>query len=546
MPNFYKDNDDLRFYTEKYIDWAPLVELTEFGYRALDAFENAQDAADFYRSVLEMVGEFSANQVASQTQVIDREPLVLKDGDVHFPPVLQDIFEQIKALELHGMCLPRELGGMNCPLVLFMIGSELLARSDVSVAAHNSFHGGMALAMLLFSVIEGSLEFDAEKNQIVRSRFDEAIGEIIRGEAWGSMDITEPSAGSDMAALRTKAELGQDGVWRLSGEKIFITSGHAKYHFVIARTEKQTSDDAFSGLSGLSMFLVPTYSIDEQGHKVFHAEFSRLEEKLGHHGSATVGISFDQTPGMLVGKRGEGFYYMLQIMNNARVAVGFESLGILEAAYRMAKEYAAERKSMGKTIDQHEMIAEYLDTMATDIQAIRALAMNAAYHEEMAQKANMMLKFMPPENEIQRKRLDKSHKEHRQKARLLTPLLKYLAAEKAVEHARKCIQIHGGFGYSKEYGAEKLLRDAMVLPIYEGTSQIQSLMAMKDNLLGILKDPKGFVQQSARALWRSRSARDPLERRVAKLRVQVNRTLQFLMSRLAGKKLDEMRKHPIR
>jgi len=359
------------------------------------------------------------------------------------------------------------------------------------------------------------------------------------------MDITEPGAGSDMAAMRTRGEQDEDGNWVVTGNKIFITSGHAKYHFVIARTEEDAGDDAFSGLKGLSMFLVKTYETGADGERVKLASFDGLEEKLGHHGSATVAISFDRTPALLIGERGEGFKLMLQMMNNARVVVGFEALGICEAALRLARDYAAERESMGKTIDRHEMIADYLDEMQTDIQGIRALAVRATVHEELAQKLRLTLRFLPPEDEAERKQMEKDLRRHIAISRRYTPLLKYIGAEKAVEISRRAIQIHGGYGYSSEYGAEKLLRDAMVLPIYEGTSQIQALMAMKDNLLGILRDARRFVNRSTGARWRARTARDPLARRVAQLQSQSYRALQFLMTRLAGTKFAEVRRQPL-
>ena len=546
MSNFYHDNADLKFYVEKAIAWEPLVELTEFFYRPSDSIEDAKEALDFYQSVLELVGGFSAEEIAPHAADIDRQHHTLEGGEVRVPPLMAEIFEKIKALELHGMCIPRDLGGMNCPFILFMMGNELLSRADVSVAAHHGFHGGMAMAMLLYSTMEGSTTFDVGKARITGTRFSEAITEIISGEAWGSMDITEPGAGSDMAALRTKAFQDEEGQWRVSGQKIFITSGHARYHFVIARTEKPKGDDAFAGLQGLSMFLVPAFSVVGQGEKVFHASFDALEEKLGHHGSATVSINFDESPAHLLGRRGDGFKLMLQLMNNARVGVGFEALGICEAAYRLAADYAAERPSMGKMIDRHEMIADYLEEMSTDIMGIRALAVNGAYHEEMAQKLDLMLKFMPPDGESELKEIQGRLKRHRSTSRRLTPLLKYLAAEKAVEISRRSLQIHGGYGYSSEFGAEKLLRDAMVLPIYEGTSQIQALMAMKDNLMGILKDPKGFLKRNARAHWLGRSSRCPLERRVARLQARSYRTLQFLMARLAGKKIAQLPQQPLR
>ncbi len=546
MANFYDDNPDLKFYVERGIDWEPLVRMTEYGYQAEGGFTNAEEALEFFQGVLDLVGDFSANEVAPKAAEIDREHHEVVDGVVIQPPVLAGIFEQIKALELHGICVPRELGGMNSPFLLFALCTELFGRADVSVTAHNGFHGGSAMAMLLFSILEGSTEFDREKMAISSTRWAGPVSEIVAGEAWASMDITEPGAGSDMAALRTRGEVDEDGNWFVTGSKIFITSGHAKYHFVIARTEETDGDDAFAGLQGLSMFLVKTFDVDDKGERVQLASFDTVEDKLGHHGSATVAISFDRTPADLIGARGDGFKLMLMLMNNARVVVGFEALGLCESAARMARAYASERESMGKTIDRHEMIADYLDEMETDIQALRALSVQAAWHEEMAQKLILTLEFLPPDDGDERAELERQQKRHKAKARRLTPLVKYMGAEKAVEIARRTLQIHGGYGYSTEYGAEKLLRDAVVVPIYEGTSQIQALMAMKDNLMGILKTPRAFFERNARARWRSRSAKDPRERRVAKLQVRSYQALQFLMSKLAGNKFAEVRKQPLK
>ena len=546
MANFYDDNEDLRFYVEKYIDWEALVELTELRYMAKDGFENAQEALEFYQGVLDMVGGFAAEEIAPHAEKIDREHPWIENGEVKFPPVLDNIFEQVKQLELHRMCPPRELGGMNCPFMLSMLTTELFSRADVSVAAHIGFHGGMAMAALVLSMMEGSTEFDIENACIKKTRFGDIISEIIAGEAWGCMDITEPGAGSDMAALTTRGEQDDEGNWFITGRKIFITSGNAKYHFVIARTEETKEDDAFAGLQGLSIFLVPTWKDAEDGTRIPLATFERLEEKLGHHGSATVTISFDRTPAHLIGKRGEGFKQMLLLMNNARIGVGFESLGVCEAAWRMARDYAAERPSMGKTIDQHEMIADYLDEMRTDIQAIRAICVESCFHEEMSHKIGILLDFLPEEDNHHGKEMEEDRKRRQRAARTLTPLVKYLAAEKVVEISRRCIQIHGGYGYSAEYGAEKLLRDAMVMPIYEGTSQIQSLMVTKDNLMGVLKDPRGFLRDSMSARWRCWFGASPLECRVAKLQALSRSTLRFLIKRIAAKKLSDMRKRPFR
>jgi alkylation response protein AidB-like acyl-CoA dehydrogenase len=547
MANFFKDNEDLQYYFREGIDWEPLVRLTEFDYRAKDAFTKTDEAVEFYREIAEMVGEFTANEIAPHAAKIDREGVQLVDGEAKQAPEMDAIFRKISELELHGMTLPRELGGMNCPLLLYFLNSEMMGRADVSVLAHHSFHGGMAMAMLIFSIREGTTEIDTEKARIVKTRWADYIEEIRTGKAWGCMDITEPHAGSDMAQLRTVGEQDEDGNWFVSGEKIFITAGHGKYHFVIARTEPQGDpDDPFAGLGGLSMFLVPTYRENADGTRERIVQITRVEEKLGHHGSTTAALLFDRAPADLIGERGEGFKHMLTLMNNARVGVGFECIGICEAAYRAAKAYAEERPSMGKTIDRHEMIADYLDEMRTDIQGIRALTIWAAYHEEVAQKLLLGARFGGSrEGGMSVEEMEREAKRRQRLSRRATPLLKYLASEKAVQMARRCVQIHGGNGYMNEYPAEKILRDALVMPIYEGTSQIQSLMAMKDTLGGIMKNPQRFLRRAAQSRWRSVSARDPLERRVAKLNVLCDGVKQHLMRKTAEDKLRSVADQPM-
>jgi alkylation response protein AidB-like acyl-CoA dehydrogenase len=417
-------------------------------------------------------------------------------------------------------------------MLVYWMNAEMIARGDVSVMAHHGFHGGIAMAMLIFSHQEGTTEFDAQELKLVRTRWEKQIKEIASGDAWGCMDITEPDAGSDMAKLKAVATQDENGNWFVTGQKIFITSGHGKYHFVIARTEKAGNpDDPFAGLKGLSMFLVPAYEDAPDGTRKRVVGIDRIEDKLGHHGSATAALNFERAPAELVGKRGEGFKYMLTLMNNARVAVGFECLGLCESAYRVSKQYASERQSMGKTIDRHELIADMLDQMEIEIIGMRALAVTACYAEEMFRKEEVF------GDAAAGKRWSK-------RARRLTPLLKYIAAENAVDFGRRAIQIHGGNGYISEFPAEKLLRDALVMPIYEGTSQIQALMAMKDTLIGIIKNPQRFVTRTAQARWRTLS-RDPLERRVAKIQLQSLSVQQFLLTRTAGDKVKSLKDKPI-
>jgi 3-(methylthio)propanoyl-CoA dehydrogenase len=534
MGNFYSDNDDLRFHFERGVDWKRLYELTEHGGRAPDALASPDEAADAYREVMEALGALAADELAPHALELDRQGLHLDRGEVQMPERMRAFLDQVRDLGMFGVAVPRELGGLNCPILLQLASMEVLSRADVSVGTHIAFHGAIAVALLKYSMDEGSLTVDRASARITSCRFAEEIGEIIGGGAWGSMDITEPHAGSDMASLKTRADQGPDGSWRLNGQKIFITAGHGKYHVVIARTEPDSGSTA--GLAGLSLFLVPAYEDTPSGRRRF-ATIERIEEKMGHHASATCVINFDDTPAKLIGKRGDGFPYMLALMNGARIAVAFEALGLAEAAYRQARDYAALRTSMGKPIERHEMIADYLDEMRTDIQGIRALTVAAAVAEETAMRLSATLRYYVEPGSFEAKRLERELRKERALARRLTPLVKYAATEKALEIAGRSVQIHGGAGYIREVGAEKLVRDAYALVIYEGTSQIQALMAMKDVFSGILKNPQQFIKRSTQARWRSLSARDPLERRVAKVTSLALSAQQHLLSRTAADKV---------
>ncbi len=542
MANFFNDNEDLRFYMDT-LDWGPLVELMEANFKAEDGFKDTEEAVSFYRDILEMVGEFSSKEVAPRAADMDRLGLTMMDGDVILNTPMETIFKKIKRLDLHGISLPREVGGMNCPATLYFLASELFARSDVSITAHLGFHVGIASVLLQASIAEGSTEFDRQKRCIKSTRFEDEISEIISGRAWGAMDLTEPDAGSDMAAIRCKGEQNEAGEWFLSGQKIFLTSGNGRWHIVIARTEPNEGKTA--GLKGLSLFVSPIYTKGRGRKKEWHATIERLEEKIGHHTSPTVSVNFDKTPARLLGKRGDGFKYMLMLMNHARIGVAFESLGIMEAARRLATEYAAERPSMGKTIDRHEMIADYLDEMKVEAVGLRAMAVRAAIADDMAHHYHVLEEFYAEPDSEEQVKARREARKYKAVARRLTPLIKYMGGEKSVEHSRRAIQILGGVGYCQEYGAEKLLRDALVLPIYEGTSQIQALMVMKDTMNFIMRNPQEFLKNMAQARWRSLSARDPLERRLAKLQVLSCSAQQHLIQRTATDKFKSLGGTPI-
>ena len=537
MASFLDDNADLHYYLNEGIDWGQLAALGEAGFRQPEGFKNAEEALGFFREVAAMVGTFAAEEIAPHTAEIDRAGVRLVDGEVQFPPRLAAIFEKIRGMGLHGLTLPRELGGMNAPILLYYVCGELLGRADASVMVHNGFHGAIAMAMLVLSILEGSTDIDPATGQVTRTRWREEIAEIVSGQAWGSMDITEPDAGSDMAALRATATRDDAGQWTITGQKIFITSGHGKYHFVIARTGALDA-----GLDGLSMFLVPAFADGHDGRRTRFVTIDRLEDKLGQHASATAALRFDRAPAQLVGQPGSGFRQMLELINHARIGVGFESIGLCEAALRLARAYAAERRSMGRTLDRHELIADYLDEMEIDVIGLRALAMHAAFEDEIGHKKSTMGRFLPGADAAA---LAREADGHRAAARRATPLLKYLAAEKAVELSRRCLQIHGGVGYMRELGAEKLLRDALVMPIYEGTSQIQALMATKDALTAIMRAPQELLKRHAQARWRGLSARDPLERRLARLQQLSLSAQQHVVTRTVTDKVRATKGGPL-
>ena len=349
------------------------------------------------------------------------------------------------------------------------------------------------------------------------------------------MVLTEPGAGSDLAQIRTTAKLDATGAWRLDGEKVFITSGHGKYQLVLARTELES--DA-PGLKGLSLFLVEQW-YKEGRERIENVRIGKVEHKIGHRGSPTCSLIYDNSLGELIGARGEGFQLMLVMMNFARLGVGMEGLGVMEAAYRMARDYAAERVTMGKTIDRHEMVADFLEDMDLSVRGTRSLLYRASQVTELSQRWEQILDHAPPSDPDKLLRLERKVRKMKREARNLTPLCKYAGSEEAVRLSRLAMQILGGAGYTEDWEAEKLLRDALVLPIYEGTSQIQALMAFKDQMMLALKNPQKFLGKVARANVNKLAAKEPMERAIARLYTYKYSALQTILVRIAGKKLKK-------
>jgi alkylation response protein AidB-like acyl-CoA dehydrogenase len=511
--NFFSDNEDLVFHFRHSLDWAQIVELTEGGWGKPDGYKNVEEALEVFRQILEQVGHYAGHEVAPRAEALDRAGARLEGGRVVLPAEFDQIFDGFREMELFGLTVPRHLGGLNAPMALSFILNEVIGRADVSVMTHFGFHGPIAMALLLYSAREGSMKSGPD-DWIGPSRFDEEVRQIVAGRAWGSMELTEPGAGSDLAAILTIGRRAPDGRWRLSGHKSFITSGHGPFHLVLARTEEAAlprrdgpqGASALEGLDALSLFLVRG-QVERDGKLVDNVRLERVEEKLGHHASPTCALVYEEAEAELIGRPGQGFELMLIMMNGARLAVGFEGIGVAQAAFEMARAYAEERRTMGRLIAEHELIADRLLSMETDIRGMRAMAFEALNAVELSHKLELTLRFTARWNAAERQAAEERLEGYKRTARQLTPLIKFLAGEKAVEICRDNMQIHGGYGYMREYGAEKLLRDALVIPVYEGTSQIQALLALKDHLQLVLREPLRFVRDLGAARLKALTAR---------------------------------------
>ena len=541
--NFFLDNDDLRFQLGQ-VDWDTLVDLQERMFLDDDRYTSGADGRAFYEELLTALGEFVAKEIAPHERELDQQHPQFKDGAVTDGARMKKILAGLADMGAMALMAPRRLGGMNVPILVNNVLFEMMTRADSAVTGTFGFYAGIAGSLQMYASDEGSVTFEGGK--IVKSRFDDVIEKISTGKEWGAMVLTEPHAGSDLAQLRARATPQPDGSWRLTGQKIYITAGHGQHHVVLARTE---DEDTHPGLKGLSLFYVPRV-VDEAGKSdvngsVHNVVIGGIEHKMGQRAAVAATLHYDNSRAELIGQRGDGFRLMLVLMNNARIAVGFESIGTCEAAFRTARAYAEERVSMGKPIARHEMIADYLDEMDVVIRGLRAMTFEAAYHEEVATRLRHLLKANPPASEEEREKLSKQAKTSAARSRSFTPLIKYQGGEEAVRMARMAMQIQGGIGYIVENGTEKLLRDALVLPVYEGTSQIQSLMALKDNLGAAIKNPGRFARDIAETRLKALSSSNPLDKAAARMRLQALSAMQTIISRIAADKIGTVGRQPV-
>lgn len=449
MANFYTDNSDLKFQLGNPL-MKKIVELKEQNFKDSGVFDyapcNVEDALDSYDKVMEVVGEICADTIAANAEQVDHDGPVCQNGRVTYAAGTAENQKVLTQAGLYGMSLPRQYGGLNFSVVPYVMAEELVSRADA----------GFANIWGLQDCAETIHEFASQEIR------DEFLPRINAGETC-SMDLTEPDAGSDLQSVMLKAEWDEaKGMWMLNGVKRFITNGDAQIKLVLARSEEGTRDGR-----GLSYFVH-----DQQWGGV---TVRRIENKLGIKGSPTCELVFKNAPAKLVGERKMGLIkYVMSLMNGARLGVGAQSVGISEAAYREALNYANERRQFGKAIIEFPAVYEMLGIMKAKLQASRAILYETSRFVDIYKAYGFIAesrKLTPEERQDMKK--------YQRLADMFTPMLKMFASEYCNQNAYDAIQVHGGSGYMKEYPVERLYRDARITTIYEGTSQLQTVAAIR-------------------------------------------------------------------
>jgi alkylation response protein AidB-like acyl-CoA dehydrogenase len=448
--NYYSNNPALKFQLTHPL-MQKIVTLKEQNFAEKDKFDYAardfEDAIDNYERVLEIIGEICADIIAPNAESVDHEGPRVENNRVIYARGTQENHEALTQAGLYGMTLPRQYGGLNFSIIPYIMGGEMVSRADA----------GFANIWGLQDCAETIAEFADED---IKAEF---LPRVCEGETC-SMDLTEPDAGSDLQAVQLKATYSEaDGVWYLNGVKRFITNGDAQIKLVLARSEEGTSDGR-----GLSYFVAD----NKHDHTI---KVRRIENKLGIKGSPTCELVFTNTPAKLVGARRMGLIkYVMSLMNGARLGVGGQSVGVSQAAYDEAVAYARERQQFGKPIIEFAAVSEMNSMMKAKLDASRALLYETARFVDVykAYEGIEATRKLTPEEKA-------DYKEYQKLADAFTPILKMFSSEYANQNAYDSIQVHGGSGFMKDYACERIYRDARILTIYEGTSQLQTVAAIR-------------------------------------------------------------------
>ena len=448
MANYYSDHPEIGFYLGHPL-MKRIVDLKERDYADKDNFADApvcfEDAIENYKRLLDITGDVAANVIEPNSESVDLEGPHLENGRMKYASKTYENLDATRKAGLWGISMPRRYGGLNIPNCVFSMLSEVVAAADA----------GFQNVWSLQSCIDTLYEFGSEEQ---RQKY---IPRICAGETM-SMDLTEPDAGSDLQRVMLKATQDADGTWRLNGVKRFITNGDSDIHLVLARSEEGTKDGR-----GLSMFI---YDKRNGGVDVRH-----IENKLGIHGSPTCELVFKNAPAELCGSTRLGLIkYVMALMNGARLGIAAQSVGVEQEAYNEGLAYAKERAQFGKKIISFPAVYDMLSRMKAKLDAGRSLLYQTACYVDVYKALEDISRdrtLTPDER--------KEMKKYSRLADAFTPLAKGMNSEYANQNAYDAISIHGGSGFIMEYKSQRLYRDARIFSIYEGTTQLQVVAAIR-------------------------------------------------------------------
>lgn len=448
MANFYTDNKALRYHLNHPL-MKEIVALRERNYTQCEKFDYApldfDDAMDSYERVLEIIGEICGDIIAPNATDVDLEGPHHENGRVRYASGTEANLKALNQAGLMGITLPRQYGGLNMSSIPYIMAADMVSRADA----------GFVNVWGLQDCAETINEFASEDQ---KERF---LPRTCKGETL-AMDLTEPDAGSDLQSVMLKATQDEDGTWRLNGVKRFITNGDGDISLVLARSEEGTRDGR-----GLSMFI---YDKRDGGMTV-----RRIEDKMGIHGSPTCELVFKNAKAELCGDRKLGLIkYVMSLMNGARLGIAAQSVGVSEAAYQEAIAYARSREQFGKAIINFPAVSEMIANIKAKLDASRTLLYECTRFVDMYKSLEAISRerTLAPEER-------KTMKAYNRLADAFTPLAKGMTSEFCNQNAYDCVQIHGGSGFMRDYACERIYRDARITSIYEGTTQLQVVAAIR-------------------------------------------------------------------
>ncbi len=462
MANYYTDQPELKFHLHHPL-MKRIVELKERDFADKDKYEDApvdfDDAMENYEKMLEITGDVAANIIEPNSESVDEEGPHLENGRMIYASKTYENLDATRKAGLWGVSMPRRYGGLNLPVTPYSMASEMVASADA----------GFQNIWSLQDCIETLYEFGSEEQ---RQKY---IPRVCAGETM-SMDLTEPDAGSDLQRVMLKATYSEkDGCWLLNGVKRFITNGDSDIHLVLARSEEGTRDGR-----GLSMFI---YDKRQGGVNVRH-----IEHKLGIHGSPTCELTYKNAKAELCGSTRMGLIkYVMALMNGARLGIAAQSVGVSQAAYSEGLAYAKERRQFDTAIIDFPAVYDMLSRMKAKLDAGRSILYQTARYVDLYKALDDIARErkLPPEERQEQKK-------YARLADAFTPIAKGMNSEYANQNAYDAIQIHGGSGFIMEYKSQRLYRDARIFSIYEGTTQLQVVAAIRyitnGTYLGIMKE----------------------------------------------------------